>query len=1253
MNDNNVMEEREEGKRYYAVFVCIDYVDSTKLIERWGEEEAGRRINFYRDTVDRIFENFKGVEKGWSGEGNFFFFFYSDKNKAVEDNAVQAAMSCIAELRTGINVEIFVRISIGSGVIKFEKDLGRITSHEISLTGHINSACPENSILITENVYFGLSEELRSKFKICGTTKRDNVLTFLYPAEKKEKINKDHFLDKKEDWGKDYFEYIKFIESSNKTLLVTGVRQIEKIPTLDLEEGFFQLRLEKTERKIFDTDIIKKSEEEKKFTERKLTLPSRNFIDVLKTDKYIVVLGDPGSGKTTLLKYIALIYSRGLKKVYEKFGFEKCLLPVIVPVSGIYSQTENKSFVETISDYYKIQGIENTKNFIKENLDKGKCMVLLDGLDEIPAHQGRFSIARNIENFMRRYSNNRFIITSRIIGYEKINRDSITEYYVSLLDDNEIREFVYNWFTAFEKKVKKGMPENAIKKIVDDEARQLMYSINEDENIKDLARNPFLLSLICPVQKSGYKLPRHRIELYKTIAETLFETWVMARSISIGKPSTEVRYYKEGEKVLAPLALWMHENLSGGVEKEDKLKENIIEIMKNRGIPECAAINTVDKFFKYLAEQTQLIIPKGKDYYGFRHLSFEEFLAARALIMKEKYNKYLKKYSKDPRWTEVFLLVSGWIGIVDGREEEITRIVEDLLKSKDMDDLLLAGRIVAEDLGVKKDVGKEVIGKIGDEWLFELSKVPKDYKYFKFQSEKFKIIKKIFEKTLLRDDGKETYEKFIDILKDKKEDGWVRVSAAFGLSSLVEKDESIRKFFVDILKDKKEDGGVRRSVAYYLSSLVEKDESIRKFFVDILKDKEEDGEVRKRVAIGLSSLVEKDESIRKILVDILKDKKEVGNVRGIVAYRLSSLVEKDESIRKFFVDILKDKEEDGEVRGSVAHGLSSLVEKDESIRKFLVDILKDKEEDGEVRGTVAYGLSSLVEKDESIRKILVDILKDKKEVGNVRGSVAHGLSSLVEKDESIRKFFVDILKDKEEDGEVRKRVAIGLSSLVEKDESIRKFLVDILKDKKEVGNVRGSVAHGLSSLVEKDESIRKFFVDILKDKEEYRDVRKSVAYGLYSLVEKDESIRKIFVDILKDKKEVGNVRGSVAHGLSSLVEKDESIRKILVDILKDKKEVGNVRGRVARGLSSLVEKDESIRKIFVDTLKDKEEYRDVRISVAHGLSSLVDKDESIRKFFVDILKDKEEDGEVRRRVAHGLPSLVKRMNLLGNFLLTS
>jgi len=142
--------------------------------------------------------------------------------------------------------------------------------------------------------------------------------------------------------------------------------------------------------------------------------------------------------------------------------------------------------------------------------------------------------------------------------------------------------------------------------------------------------------------------------------------------------------------------------------------------MKERGIGENEAINSTNKFFGYLAQETQLIIPKGGDYYGFRHLSYEEFLSARALIMKESYEMYLEKYNKYPRWAEVFLLIAGWIGIVDGREEELTRIVKQLRKNKNTYDLMLAGRIVAENLGVKKDVGKEVIEEIGKMWLYNV-----------------------------------------------------------------------------------------------------------------------------------------------------------------------------------------------------------------------------------------------------------------------------------------------------------------------------------------------------------------------------------------------------------------------------------------------------------------------------------------------------------------------------------------------------
>jgi energy-coupling factor transporter ATP-binding protein EcfA2 len=809
--DNEYREELKEGSKYYAAFVCIDYVGSTKHIDS-NEAEAKRRINFYRDTVDRIFESFKGVGKGWSGEGNLFFFL----GDRVEDNAVRAAIECIAELKVGIDVEIPVRISIGAGIIEYKKEMGRITSLEISHTGHINSVCPENSILITENVYSGLSEELKNKFKVCGITKKDNVLTFIYPAEKKDRIKRDEFLRKEEDYSEYFFNYIKFIESDNKTLLVTGVKQMEKIPTLDLEEAFFPLRLEREENNFIGEDLSKKLEEDGRFPVKDRRISSVasipvNFVDAIKRDKHIVILGDPGSGKTTLLKYIALICSSGLRKIYEKFGFEEKLLPVFVPVSAIYTIIKDNptmSFVDAVSNYYNSREIKDTAKFIVENLEKGKCMVLLDGLDEIPEQQGRFNIAKRIEDFINKYGNNRFIITSRIIGYERISVGSINEYYVSPLNDDEIEQFIKNWFMAFERRVKGGMPENAIEKLVSDEIKKLLESIKEDKNIKVLAKNPFLLSLICLVQKSGFKLPRYRVELYRIMSETLFETWVMARNIA-GRSLVDTKDYKEGEKVLAPLALWMHENCPGGIEREEKLKEKIIEIMKERGIPESERKAAVDKFFKYLAEQTQLIIPKGKDYYGFRHLSFEEFLSARALIMKEEYDEYLKKYGKDPRWREVFLLTAGWIGVVDGREAEVTRIVKNLMKNRDIKFLLLAGEIVAEDLGVEKKIGKEVINKTGDWWLKVINEISNGVLKLKEDELSLKITSsqaalKIFEKTLLRDEGEEVREKFIKILTDKGENELVRARVAAGLSSLVEKDENIKRIFTDILRDKEE-----------------------------------------------------------------------------------------------------------------------------------------------------------------------------------------------------------------------------------------------------------------------------------------------------------------------------------------------------------------------------------------------------------------------------------------------------------------
>ncbi|MFN3528166.1 MAG: hypothetical protein ACK4YO_03595, partial [Candidatus Altarchaeaceae archaeon] len=399
--------------------------------------------------------------------------------------------------------------------------------------------------------------------------------------------------------------------------------------------------------------------------------------------------------------------------------------------------------------------------------------------------------------------------------------------------------------------------------------------------------------------------------MYRIITETLFETWVMARSINIKGTRVEPRDYKEGEKVLAPLALWMHENTSGIV-KEEKLKEEIIKIMKNRGYSEEESRKTTEEFFNYLADQTQLIIPKGKGYYGFRHLSFEEFLSARALIMNESYNEYLEKYGKYEgyhRWEEVLLLTVGWLGVVDGREKEVTRIVEKLIETKDIKKLLLAVKIVVEGLGVRKEVGEKVVENVGH---LMMKKDP-----LNFWTMKGSNVLIVLSKALQIDEGSKTRTMFIEKLKNRKENEKVRKRAAYWLSRLVKDNEEIREILIGILKDRGEKIGVRGIVAYSLSRLVKDDKEIREIFIEILKeilkDREEDEELRKIVAFGLSilsELVKDDKEIRKIFIEILKDRKEDGGLREVVAFGLSILVKDDKEIRKIFIEILKDRKEE-------------------------------------------------------------------------------------------------------------------------------------------------------------------------------------------------------------------------------------------------------------------------------------------------------------------------------------------------------
>ena len=81
--------------------------------------------------------------------------------------------------------------------------------------------------------------------------------------------------------------------------------------------------------------------------------------------------------------------------------------------------------------------------WIERLLRKGKCVVLLDGLDEIADPDARKVVAAWVEQQMAQYGPNRFIITSRPFGYRSNPLSGVTVLEIQPFTGDQVQKFVY------------------------------------------------------------------------------------------------------------------------------------------------------------------------------------------------------------------------------------------------------------------------------------------------------------------------------------------------------------------------------------------------------------------------------------------------------------------------------------------------------------------------------------------------------------------------------------------------------------------------------------------------------------------------------------------------------------------------------------------------------------------------------------------------------------------------------------------
>ncbi|HKH47649.1 MAG TPA: SUMF1/EgtB/PvdO family nonheme iron enzyme [Thermoanaerobaculia bacterium] len=428
---------------------------------------------------------------------------------------------------------------------------------------------------------------------------------------------------------------------------------------------------------------------------------SQPVLDLLRENSGLILLGDPGAGKTTFLKFLALELATGQG---ERLGLGE-RLPVLVPLAA-YAEilAGGVSLLDFLVGYSRVRGAPlPLDELLAPALERGKVLLLLDGLDEMRNPEHRRLLVERVKDFYfaHKDAGNKFVLTSRIVGYREVRPEApgLAEATLVDLEDEEIEVFIETWTAALEQAASGATAVAAV-----DAAREreeLLAAVRGNPGVRALATNPLLLTILAVMKRQGVALPERRAALYQACVETLLRHWNLARSLS-GR-SVAVLDEVEILKVLAPLALWMHETAPGiGLVREEDLRRKLEALCLERGEPDAAG--AARRFLDDIHQGTALLLDRGGGQYGFIHLTFQEYLAGMALAKLAEQEvgplvDALAAHVDDAAWREVLLLAVGYLGIVQKRDGAAGAVLEGLIRRSPEpagEAVILAGRAVAD-----------------------------------------------------------------------------------------------------------------------------------------------------------------------------------------------------------------------------------------------------------------------------------------------------------------------------------------------------------------------------------------------------------------------------------------------------------------------------------------------------------------------------------------------------------------------------
>lgn len=440
--------------------------------------------------------------------------------------------------------------------------------------------------------------------------------------------------------------------------------------------------------------------------EKKVQEEIISLTDLLVEGERLAVEGRWGDGKSTLLAYLAANLAANAqtgKLLPFNLPDEKSfLLPLIIPLRGYWkyfseqekayqlthsekkpkkniaeqNKTENisplqdsiinldieikeedtmekaefvpPSLVDYIIWYLKgrTPNLAQSEDFFKRLLIGGTCLVMLDGLDEIPNRQKRYELGIKVEELIKtQYSNNVFLLTARSLDAdEDANcRNIFTRFYIQPFDEHKVEKLVVNWCNQINPRKARALSTD-IMHVIGEVNTQLF-----DPNLPALIESPLMVCLMISIRLVSREWPMERTKLFDTLISVALQSLYLPDDPERIGHTEWGGTWEQQRDWLSTLAFEMHR---GG--------ENTIAIPESRLRNFLmSTITSEDSLTQYVTSVRERggLLYESSESFTFSHQIFQIFLAARVIVRRQvEIFSDLEFLVGRPWWREILLL---------------------------------------------------------------------------------------------------------------------------------------------------------------------------------------------------------------------------------------------------------------------------------------------------------------------------------------------------------------------------------------------------------------------------------------------------------------------------------------------------------------------------------------------------------------------------------------------------------------------